>query len=325
MSGDRAVIGAYGVAYKQGAAYVFIRGPSAWTEEQKLIASDPAALDEFGFASAIDGDTVVVGAYRADHSLLTDPGAAYVHTRASAVWSFEQKLVADDATEGDFFGYRVAISGDTAAVTALQHNGTGAVYVFTRSGALWTLQQKLTGSDGADVGYLGIGLTLSGDILVAGASSTDHSGLVNAGAVYVFERSGGSWSEAQRLIASDARADVSFGTAVALEGDTLLIGASGDDLYGVDNAGSAYLFTRSAGVWFEQQKLIADEPGTGAALGYKVALAADVALATAPWADVNEVTDVGSACSYTYADQLFADGFESGDPSAWSSVTGLAP
>ena len=322
MSGDRAVIGAYGVSVKRGAAYNFVRGTSSWSEEQKLIADDPAALDEFGYASAIDGDTVVVGSYRADHSGYIDPGAAYVYTYSGATWNFEQKLVASDPGTDDFFGYKVAVSGDTAAVSSLQHNGTGAVYIFTRSGSVWTEQQKLTGSGGVDDGNFGVDLLLAGDTLVAGASTTDHSGLDNAGAVYVFERSGGTFGEVQRLIASEPQVDGNFGTGVALSGDTLLVGAAGHDLYGVANAGMAYLFTRSGGVWTERQKLMAGEREENARVGFDVALSPDVALAAAPWADVDLVVDAGAMCSYSYTAQLFADGFESGDPSGWSGAIG---
>jgi len=322
MSGDTAAIGSNGISFKRGAAYIFVGGPSVWTEEQKLTAPDAAALDEFGYSIAIDGDTVVVGSRMADHSTLINPGAAYVFTRAGSVWSFEQKLVAGDPGQDDWFGYQVAISGDTVAVTALQHDATGAVYMFTRSGTVWSQQQKLIASDGPDVGNLGICLTLVGDTLAAGANTTDHTAMVNAGAVYVFERSGASWSEVQRLTASDAREEVGFGSSLAVAGDTLLVGAGNDDLYGIENAGSAYLFDRTGGVWTEQQKLVTGEPEQGARLGFTVAVTPEVALVTAPFAEVDVATDAGAVCSYDHAGQLFADGFANGDLSAWSFATG---
>jgi len=324
MSGDSAIIGSHGFNVKRGAAYVFVRGPSEWTEEQKLTAPDAAALDEFGYAVAIDGDTAVIGSFRSDHSLLTDPGSAYVFTRSGSVWSFEQKLVAGEPAHDDWLGYKVAISGDTVAVAALQHNTTGAVYVFTRSGTVWSQEQKLTGSGGADDGNFGRWLALSGETLVVGSSTTDHSSLVNAGAVYVFERTGGTWSEVQRLIPSDAQEYAAFGTSVAMLDDTLLIGAT-DDVYGVEDAGSAYIFTRSDGVWTEQQELIASNRQEGARLGFAVALTAELALVTAPWFDIDLVSDAGAACSYRHAAQIFADSFESGDPSEWSSAAGTTP
>ena len=320
MSGDTAIFGSHGIGYKRGAAYVFVRGPDVWTEQQKLTAPDAAALDEFGHAVAIDGDTAVVGSLMSDHSLLTDPGSAYVFTRSGTVWSLEQMLIADVPASYDHFGYKVAISGDTAVVSAIQHDTTGAAYVFTRSGTTWTQVQKLTGSGGADDANFGFSVDLSGDTLVIGSTGTDHSGIVNAGAAYVFTESGGVWSEQQKLVATDAAEGDSFGAATQA-GDTILVGAQNADVDGVENAGAAYLFTRSGGTWTEQQKLVAGAGHEGARLGSAVALTPTRALVTAPFADHDTVTDAGAAHSYQ-ANQLFADGFESGDLTTWSATTG---
>jgi len=198
---------------------------------------------------------------------------------------------------------------------------TGAAYVFTRSGTAWSQLQKLTGSGGADDRSFGSSLDLSGDTLVVGSTATDHSGLDNAGAAYVFTESGGVWSEQQRLVASDPAGGDNFGTA-ALEGDTILVGALNADVQGVENSGAAYLFTRSGGTWTERQKLIATDPEAGARLGNAVALTSGIALVGAPWTDAGAVAEAGAVCSYNYAVELFTDGFESGDLSAWSAAVG---
>jgi len=325
MSGDTAIFGSYGRDVKKGAAYVFIREPGGWVEQQKLTAHDGVAFDEFGYWVAIDGDTAVVGAWKQDHSLLTEPGSAYVFTRSGTVWSLEQKLMADVPDTEDWFGYRVAISGDTVVVSALEYEPgppyrTGAAYVFTRSGTAWSQVQKLNGSGGADDRYFGWSLDLAGDTLVIGSSLTDHSGLEDAGAAYVFTESGGVWSEQQRLVASDAVEGDYFGAA-ALEGDTILVGAYHADVDGVANSGVAYLFTHSGGTWTEQQKLIAGDPEDGAGLGFGVALTPGIALVGAPFTDAGAIADAGAVCSYDYAGRLFADGFESGDTIMWSVTT----
>jgi hypothetical protein len=316
MSGDTAIFGARGVDVKKGAAYIFIHEPGGWVEQQKLTAFDGAAFDEFGLSVAIDGDTAVVGAYKNHHSLLTEPGAAYVFTRSGTVWSLEQKLVADVPASDDWFGYRVAIEGDTVVVSAIQHNATGAAYVFTRSGTIWSQDQKLTGSGGADDASFGATVDLAGDTLVVGSSGTDHSGLLNPGAAYVFIESGGVWSEQQRLIADDAAEGDVFGVA-AIEGDTILVGAQRADPYGILDSGAAYVFARSGGTWTQQQKLIAFSPEEEARLGSSVTLTLDIALVGAPWTDAGAIAEAGAVGSYDYVGQIFTDGFESGDLSGW--------
>src|SRR5688572_17015953 len=111
MDGDTALIGAYGADNENGAnagaAYVFVRNGTTWTEQQRLIG-DPGALFSFGAAVAVSGDTAVVGAFGEDHSGLVNAGAAYVYVRSGTTWSLQQKLTASDATVADAFGGSVA-------------------------------------------------------------------------------------------------------------------------------------------------------------------------------------------------------------------------
>lgn len=326
MSGDSAVFGSYGRDVKKGAAYVFTESGGTWTEQQKLTATDGANFDEFGKSVDVDGDTVIIGAPKNDHDLLTEPGAAYVFTRSGTVWTLEQKLTADVPGTEDWFGFQVAINGDTAVVGAIEYEAnppyrTGSVYVFTRTGSSWSQVQKLNGSGGADDRYFGGYLDLEGPTLVVGSTGTDHSGIINAGAAYVFTESGGVWTEQQQLTAADASLEDAFGV-VAIAADAILVGALNADLYGLGNAGSAYLFVEAGGTWFERQKLVPGIPEEGARLGASVALTAEVALASAYLADVGAVSDAGAICSYDWAGQLFADGFESGGVTAWAASSG---
>src|SRR5262245_52455304 len=106
-----------------------------------LFAGDGAADDEFGRSVAVSGDTLVVGATGDDIGANNNQGSAYVFVRSGGVWSFQQKLTANDGAAGDGFGRSVAISGDTVAISSF--SGNGAAYVFVRSGGVWTFQQKL--------------------------------------------------------------------------------------------------------------------------------------------------------------------------------------
>src|SRR5262245_13065477 len=132
LTADNALIGAYGESDARGAAYVFTRSGNAWTETQKLVASDGVALDRFGWSVALDGDRALVGAAYARDS---QRGAAYVFVKSGGRWVEEQKLVASDGATNDQFGWSVALAGDRAVIGAYGRDaGRGAAYVFVRSG-----------------------------------------------------------------------------------------------------------------------------------------------------------------------------------------------
>ena len=204
---------------------------------------------------------------------------------------------ASDGAEGDSFGNSVALDGDTALVGAYRDNdrglSSGSAYFFTRSGGLWTQQQKLTASDGAEGDSFGNSVALDGDTALVGAYIDDDRGS-ESGSAYFFTRSGGVWTQQQKLTASDGAEGDSFGSSVALDGDTALVGAYGDDDLG-SNSGSAYIFTRSGGVWTQQAKLTALDGAAWDSFGYSVALDGDTVLVGA-----NGDDDLGSNSGSVY-------------------------
>lgn len=327
ISGDTAIIGANGVGSggpptKRGAAYVFVRDGGVWTEQQKLVDPDGLTGDNFGYSVAIDGDTAIVGAYQDDHGMMDDNrGSAFVFTRSGTTWSLEQRLRADVRADDDWLGFSVAVEGDTAVVGAIEYKSTepyrsGSAYVFTRSGTTWTQAQKLNGSGGTDDLNFGSSVDVDGTALVAGSNRSTHAGIDRAGAAYVFTENGGVWSEQQQLTATDEAEIAGFGN-VALVGDTILVSAEFADHFGVYRAGKAYIFTRSEGVWTERQMLVPATPEDQARVGSSVALAPDAALLGAFTHDAGALADAGAVLSYDWAAFIFADGFESGDTSAW--------
>ena len=154
------------------------------------------------------------------------------------------KLLASDAQANDYFGGSVAVSGDTAVIGARYEDtggsNAGAAYVFTRSGGSWTQQAKLLASDAQSSDYFGVSVAVSGDTAVIGAYG-EATGGSYAGAVYVFTRSGGAWTQQAKLLASDAQSSDQFGVSVAVSGDTAVIGARYEDTGGSD-AGAVYVF-----------------------------------------------------------------------------------
>ncbi len=283
LDGSSAIIGAFAddtPTPDSGSAYVFTRGAGGWSEQTRLVADEPAtAGDGFGWSVAIDGDTAIVGA-PTDDDTATDAGAAFVFTRSGSVWTQQAKLTASDGAAFDQFGLTVALDGDTVVVGSPGNDGPipggGAGYVFVRSGSTWSQQAKLTAADAAAGDQLGYSVDLDGDRAVLGAPG-DDSGAVDAGAAYVFVRTGTTWSEEDELVATDGTIDDSGGLSVSISGDTVVFGAPTDDDAG-DAAGSAYVFTRSGAVWSEQQKLLAADTTDGDGFGQSVAVSGDAVI-----------------------------------------------
>lgn len=245
LSGGTAVVGAPyddDKGLNSGAAYVFTGSGAMWTQQVKLTATDAVDEGRFGSSTAIDGDTVVVGSHM-DDSKGTDSGSAYVFTRSGTSWSQQAKLTAADGAASEFFGYSVALSGDTALIGASRDGekggSAGAAYVFTRSGASWSQEAKLTAADGGANDYFGISVALAGGSAVIGSYFDDDKGSAS-GSAYVFTRAGTSWWQQAKLTAADGAATDYFGVSVALSGGTAVIGSLLDDDKGADS-GSAYI------------------------------------------------------------------------------------
>jgi len=284
-----------------GSAYVFVRSGTAWTEQQELTASDGAAGDQFGYSVALEGDTAVVGARLDDNAGGFDAGAGYVFVRLGTAWAQEQKLVASDGASADQFGTSVSLSADTAVIGAagddLPSGGeAGSAYVFARSGTIWTLQQKLVASDGATGDNFGGSVAVSGNTVVAGARHGDTPVAADAGSAYVFFRSGVTWTEQQKLLASVSGAAFDlFGGSVAVAGSTAVVGAERDDTAGGMDAGSAYVFVRVAAGWTEQQKLVASDAAPGDNFGHVVSVSGDTLVVGASGADTAGGAEAGAA------------------------------
>jgi len=264
LSGDTALIGAIGAENFKGAAYVFTRTGTSWTQQAKLLAADGVASDYFGYSVSLSGDTALIGAMSQNASI----GAAYVFTRTGTTWTPQAKLSAADGAAGDNFGYSITLSGDTALIGALGVNSAkGAAYVFTRTGTTWNQQAKLLAADGQTPDNLGSSVSLSGDTALIGASGVSSS----KGAAYVFTQAGSTWTQQAKLLASDGLASDYFGCSVSISGNTAFIGASGAN----SGNGSVYVFARTGTTWAQQEKLLG---ASGDGFGCSVSLSGDTAL-----------------------------------------------
>lgn len=288
-----------------GAVYVFIQTDGTWSQEAKLLATDGAAGDRFGWSVDIDADTAFIGT-QLDDDNGTNAGSAYVFTRTDGSWSQEAKLLADDGDAGDLFGRTVALDGDTALVGAPgdEDNGTraGSAYVFTRAAdGTWSQHSKLTASDGDADDRFGHWVALDGDTALIGANTDEDPNGDFAGSAYVFTQTNGTWTEQAKLIASDGDAGDMFGFPVALDGSTAMVGANRDEDPNGDVAGSAYVFNQTDGTWTEQAKLVASDGNPGDRFGISLTLDGDTALIAAPQDDDNG-TNAGSAYVFTQSD-----------------------
>lgn len=300
-----------------GSVYVFTRTGTVWTQQQKLTASDATASDQFGMAAALNssGDLALIGA-RQDDDRAIDAGSVYVFTRVGTVWTQRQKLLASDGAAGDWFGNSCALNaaGDLALIGARfdDDKGTdsGSVYVFIADAKSLPVNatQKFYSSDIAAGDSFGASVAISSDGNIALISAEkDDNAAENSGSVYVFTRIGGTWTQQQKLLASDGASEDVFGSAMALNatGDIALIGAVYDDDKGV-NSGSVYVFTRSGSVWTQQQKLLASDGVTDGCFGGSCALnaAGDLALIGA-WGDDTKGTDSGAVYVFTRSGNIW--------------------
>ena len=209
---------------------------------------------------SIDGDTMVVGA----------AGCAVVYFRGDGgQWVRQGELQTPDGEADGFFACSVSVSGDTVAIGAPQKQTPGdhgAAYVFTRSGATWSLQQRLTASAVAQKDDFGYSVALSSNTLVVGAINACGP-VTGAGSAYVFEREDTTWTQKAELTGSDPNADF-FGISISVSGDTTIIGATG----------AAYVFRGSGATWTEQAKLTAPDSARFFGFGDSVSISGNIAI-----------------------------------------------
>src|SRR5262249_8157419 len=284
----------------QGAAYVFVRAGTAWTQQQELTAADGAAGDFFGGGVAVSGDTAVGRARCRKGGGNVEQGGAYVFRGAGTARGQRQEPPAADGAANDNFGVGVAVRGDTAVVGADLHQvgsnvNRGAAYVFVRAGTAWTQQQELTASDGAANDFFGLSVAVSGDTAVVGADLHQVGSNVNQGAAYVFVRAGTAWAQQQELTASDGAANDFFGLSLAVSGDTAVAGAAGHKVGSNVNQGAAYVFVRAGTTWSQQRKLTAADGTASDHFGVSVAVSGDTAVVGAEFHKVGSNAAQGAA------------------------------
>ncbi len=322
IDGDVVVVGAWkeGATMMEngpGAAYVFRFNGVSWVEEQKLLAGDGAADDEFGFAVGVSGDTVAVGALRGG---ATDTGLVYIFRESLGVWSHEQTLSPVDAEADDRFGNSVSIDGEAVLIGAQDDDDacpadpfcdSGSAYVFRRTGTVWSEEDKLIAGDGASGDRFGFAVAIDGNVAAIGARADDDDGLTS-GSAYVFRESGGVWSEEQKLTASDGAGADAFGSSIGLSGTVVVVGATGDD-DAAPNSGSVYVFRDDGMAWNEAQKLNGTDEGGGDRFGFSIDVDGGFSIVGATTADPGGLFNAGASYVFDMTEVCPPTGCTPGD------------
>jgi len=311
VSGDRMIVGAFGRdiagAGNRGEAYVYRRDASGWTIEATLLAPDGLALENFGYAVAIDGDRAAVGAPIAANGPLGQCGAVHIFERdVAGIWNHVSKLQHAQPASGDWFGALLVLKGDRLFVHARLDDlpgatDAGSVRVFSRGAAgAWAEEATIVAPAPAASDRFGNGFDGVGDTLVVGMRLADRPGATDSGKAFVYRRTPGkksaSWTLVQELVAPDSAAGDSFGTAIACDGDHLYVTARLDDVGGRADEGSMWVFRRDAsGAYEPEAQVFSPIEQSIQWFGFSVAAEDGVVAVGAPFANIAGDFNIGAA------------------------------
>lgn len=257
--------------------------------EIKLKADDGAVLDQFGRSVSLSGNRVLIGAHW-DRDNGPDSGSAYIYDFNGVSWEQTTKLLANDGSTGDEFGYSVSLFGDRALIGAFGDDDmgvdTGSVYVFDFDGQNWIQTAKIFPSDVTGNNEFGRAVSLENNRALIGASESN-----NSGSAYVFDFDGNNWLETAKLVPEEGGVNEYFGWSVSLSTNRALIGSYGDNVY----SGSAYIFALGTKGWSETTKLTASDGATADHFGISVSLEDDRALIGSYMDDTDLGFNLGSA------------------------------
>ncbi|MFT5542281.1 MAG: hypothetical protein ACI97K_001488 [Glaciecola sp.] len=271
---------------------------NSFAAQDIVLAVDGKAGDSFGYSAAIDGTTLLIGAYKADIDGVIDAGAAYVYVLGDNGWHQQAKLVADPAFAEDTLGGKVALKNDVAMLGVMLRDDkgkdSGAVVSFERESSTWKQNQIFTAPDAKPGDAFGQSIALTENHLIIGAPRNDAVE-VDSGAAYIYKRERDTWRYQTKITASDGAAGDLFGISIAVDGNTILVGADLHDEK-AENAGAVYVYVLDDNQWKQEAKLIASDGGKTDIFGVRVALSKNTALVSARRDDTEELgIDAGSA------------------------------
>jgi hypothetical protein len=310
-----AVRGADNGAANAGKVCVFQRNASGWAQVASVAEAIPAANAQFGRSLAMSAGHAVVTAFAANST-----GRALAFPRTGAAFGTATPLASPNSVANDRFGEAASVDADWIAVSAPDRAGHGAVDIFTRNGSSWAFHSTIEPpSPSAGMGF-GIAISLRGSVLCVGAPGDAANG-AEAGAVLVYRLEQSGWTFSQALRAPDGAAGDLFGTSVAFDGPTMVVGAYRDDASTVDS-GSAYVFRSTGGTWEYAQKLFPETTVRDADFGFSVAIAGSRIAVGAPSAVAAGGVRAGTTYMYTDNGTTVTPLLRAGSPSSGGTFAG---
>jgi hypothetical protein len=265
IEGDTIVVGAPDEETPDtpGLAFVFVRTSSGWVEQATLSVPGLSAGATFGFAVALSGDTVVVGAPRAASGSPQQNGTAHVFVREAGAWSLQESLKPVGSDPKDRFGYAVDVQGDQLIVGAPTSEGeflelpVGRVFIYGRSGSTWDLDDSFDlPMSFTEAQWFGASVSLDDPFAVVGGPRLGTSSL-GSPTVRLYERNGNDWTDRGEVLPQGVNGSSRYGQSVSLEGSLLVVGAPEDAQLGT-RAGAVYVFERYGSGWTVLDKLLAE-------------------------------------------------------------------
>ncbi len=266
------------------------------------------AYDSFGRRVGIDGETVVVSAFR-DDDMGTDAGAVYVLERQNnGVWSSSQKIVPSDGNMLDWFGWELAFDNGTLVVTSKGDDdlggNSGSVYIFRHNGTMWQQTQKIISVDGNAFDYFGVSVDLSGTTMVIGADRYDGHA-ENGGTAWVYEFDGLSWELSAEILQNSPEVGGAFGKSVAIDGDLIIVGSDGSH-GGAEGPGTAAIYRRSGKQWILDANLEPNDLTDNAYFGNSVDIHRSGVAVVGAFNDSTFGLSAGMTHVYTYSDGVWS-------------------
>ena len=274
---------------------------------ETLTPSSSSGGSLFGISVDVSGSSLIAGDI-VNSEFASSQGAAFVFVESAGAWSEQQALYPPVAAGNEQFGRVVAIDGDTAIVGAPGTSGaSGAAHIFTRTAGVWTLEATLQPGDLVSGDFFGLRVAIHGDTVAVGAPVLDGQAGADQGAVYIFTRSAGVWTQQAKLFPSAPQADALFGATLALSGDTCAVSAYYQDTAAGADSGAVFVFERAGVSWMEVATLTPTGVGPGDLFGAGCDVEGDTLVISAP--DDDDISmDAGAAYVYRRIEGVWTEG-----------------
>lgn len=273
-------------APEMGAVYIFTRSGDQWQQQAKIEPEDGVKADYFGNSVAIAGERIVVGASGKDLGNTSDAGKVYTFYRSGTQWYQSQSITAPDLEANDNFGASLDIDGPRVVIGAPSDDRVGAAFIFYRTGSTWAQESKIEPDDDHLGDNFAASVSIEDELVVVGAPFADPEiggrQVTNAGAAYVYRKRANTWSQDSKLVLENASAFDNFGGSVTTSGNSIVVGATGQDYFSMLRVGSAFTFVRNQDSWENQTQILSGAPYSDSNFGSSIAINGELIIVGEP-------------------------------------------